>query len=162
MIWSSYIGVVIYCESERHTKLLIVFIFFWNKHVCVIHAHTVFLASKTSFQAFTRGVSSVSFRFFLTGARWQQVAPDPDVRRLEPAGRHARHPILASRDFFIVVPPAEKDDDEDLFKVPKCSLPSPTTTRRWNKIGRCISFSCQLITVRGKKFSFTRSEDSIS
>jgi hypothetical protein len=49
------------------------------------------------------------------------VAPDPDVRRLEPAGRHARHPIIASRDFFIVVPPADKDDDEDLFKVPQCS-----------------------------------------
>lgn len=52
-------------------------------------------------QSHTRGVKSfVSFRF-LTGARRLQVAPDPGVRRLEPVGRHARHPVLPGRDLLL-------------------------------------------------------------
>ena len=42
-ISSSYIGVVIYCESEIYTMLVTVFIFFLNKHVRILHSHTVFL-----------------------------------------------------------------------------------------------------------------------
>jgi hypothetical protein len=83
--------------------LLTVFIFFSNKHVCVIHSHTVFLASKTGFQAFTRVQRSklCSVSFFLIGARRLQVAPSPGVRRLEPVGRHARHPVLSGRDLLL-------------------------------------------------------------
>jgi hypothetical protein len=50
---------------------------------------------------FHRGVSFVPFRFFLTGARRLQVAPGPGVRRLEPVGRHARHPVLPGRDLLL-------------------------------------------------------------
>jgi hypothetical protein len=42
-----------------------------------------------------------SVSFFLTGARRLQVAPGPGVRRLEPVGRHARHPVLSGRDLLL-------------------------------------------------------------